>query len=327
MKNRPDVVARSLLRKFLSFIPGKNNQGSTFVVAALLSLTLWFLVTINQEYDTSIAYPVKITAVPETIEITRNLNPMVDVVARGGGVDLLVEHFKLHRDTLEFPFSEDYRKNNFIPTGPYKDGFARIIPHDIITISPGRIYFEYEKKIYKRVPLRLRTRIQLKPTYQLREQPQLLQDSVIILGPQTRLDSIHEWFTADEKTEMISTAGEIEVNVLNTVPGLSVSPRKVRVSVNPILYTQALIHIPIELTDLPEGINVRLSHTFLDVAALIPMENFHQTKMESKKLRLPVSYHDLDPEIPYFIPQIELPEPMKRVSHTPQRLSYVIIKK
>ncbi|MEZ4774069.1 MAG: hypothetical protein R3D00_12875 [Bacteroidia bacterium] len=327
MKNNPGLAARKFIRKIITSFPGKNDQGATFLIAALLSLTLWFLVTINQEYDTSINYPVKITAVPETIQITRNLNPTVDIVARGGGVDLLVEHFKLSRDTLEFPFSEEYRKNNFIPTGTYKDGFTRIIPYTIKAINPGRIYFEYEKKIYKRVPLRLRTRIQLKPTYQLLEAPVLQQDSVIILGPQTRLDSIKEWFTTDEKTDIISSTGEIEVNVLNTVPGLSVSPHKVRVWINPVLYTQTQIPVEIEVDDIPPGMEVRLSETLVNVTALVPMERFQQLKKENEHLTVMVPFQDLDPQVPFFIPRIELPEPIKVVSRTPLRLSYVIIKK
>lgn len=327
MKSDPGFTARKFIRKIISSFPGKNDQGATFMIAALLSLTLWFLVTINQQYDTSITYPVKITTVPETIQITRNLNPTVDIVARGGGVDLLVEHFKLSRDTLEFPFSEEYRKNNFIPTNTYKDNFAQMIPYTIKAINPGRIYFEYEKKIYKRVPLRLRTRIQLKPTYQLLEAPILKQDSVIILGPQTRLDSIKEWFTTDEKTEIISSAGEIEVNVENALPGLSVSPRKIRIWVNPVLYTETILPVEIQVTDIPPGLEVRLSHTRVQVTALVPMERFHILKKENEDLSVQIPFAALDPQDTYFVPRIDLPEPMKVVSRTPLRLSYVIVKK
>ncbi|MEZ4829588.1 MAG: hypothetical protein R3C61_25380 [Bacteroidia bacterium] len=327
MKNSSGVNPRNLLRKVLSFFPGKNDQGATILIAALLSLTLWFLVTINQEYDTSISYPVKITAVPETIQITRNLNPHVDVVARGGGVDLLIEHFKLSRDTLEFPFSEEYRRNNFIPTSSYKDVFSRIIPYEIKGITPGRIYFEYEKKIYKRVPLRLQTRIQLKPTFQLPNPPQLLQDSVIILGPQTRLDSISEWFTTDEKTPVISNQGEIEVNVVDNVPGLSVIPRKVKLKLNPVLYTQMVIRVPVEIADVPPGMEVRLSHNAIDVTALVPMDKFHQLKKENENIRHTIPFQKLDKDVPELVPQIELPAPLKLVSRNPLRLSYVIVKK
>lgn len=327
MANDRNERLKTLLKKVTPLIPAKGNQSSIVLVAIILSFTLWFLVTINQEYDTSIEYPVKITGVPETIQIVSNIAQNVEVVAHGGGLDLLVEHFKIRRDTLEFPFLDEYLRNGYIPTINFRDAFTQEIPYEVRSINPGRIYFKYEKKIYKRVPLVLKSEIRLKPAFQLISPPRLLEDSVIILGAKTQLDSITEWYTTEDQTELVTGAGEISVDVVDTIPGLTVTPKKVSVAVNPGLFTQAILKLPVEITDVPEQLDVRLNSKFVNVDALVPMENYNEIMREYKDMKLSVSFYDLNPEIPFFVPQPQLPPTVKMVGRRPFELHYVIVSK
>ena len=82
---------KQIIQRLLSAPSANEKHTIIIVLASLLALTLWFLVTLNQEYDASIKFPVKFTNIPQTVQIRMESAPEVDLVVKGGGVDLMVE--------------------------------------------------------------------------------------------------------------------------------------------------------------------------------------------------------------------------------------------
>lgn len=280
----------------------------------------------NQTYEASLVFPYKVVNVPQTIQLKENASSEVEVIARGVGVNLMMKFLGSRNDTLEFPFMEDYRKFGFVPSNTYNDEVAKFLTSSLTLerINPIRISVGWEEKIYKRVKLFSRTNINLKPAYQL-DSVRLLVDSVTILGPQTMLDTIDSWYTTSEKTQLLDKATTLRVNVIDTIEGIQVTPKEVGMFVDPRLYTQATVKVPIRVTGLPPKVEVKLNPTHVELSCLVPMNNYEKVLKNLEGFSIPVSYNSFDPRIPRIIPMIELPVNVKLVHRSPLEVSYVIV--
>ena len=318
---------KKTVRRLISSPSDNEKQSIIIILAAFLSLTLWFLVTLNQDYDATVHFPVKITNIPDTIELAFETQPYIDLKIQDGGVDLMLEFFKFDRDTLEFAFNQEFLKNKYIETSFYRDQLVQKFSYDIKGINPGRLYFDYENKIYKRVPLYSRTHFRLAPAFFLENQPAFTPDSVTILGPLTKLDSIKEWYTANITTKVIIKSEEVTVPVMDSIKGLKVTPKTVKAFVKPQKYTQADMRIPINVYDVPEGSSIRLEVDSLLISCLVPMARYESVLNASKSYKASVSFYNLDPLLAHTIPQPSLPDDVKLVSQNPFRVNFVIVNK
>mgnify|MGYP001328542603 CR=1 FL=1 len=124
------------LKSFLRFrrdIAG--NQGVVVIGALLLATTLWFLVTLNQEYETPIKYPVVIDHVPAHVQIGEIHPSEVELMVRGSGVDLIVEHLRLRRNALRFSYTNEFRKG-YMLTAP---AMNQVFGHLAAGLTPVRM--------------------------------------------------------------------------------------------------------------------------------------------------------------------------------------------
>lgn len=322
MKNR----IQQLVRLLLSPSQSADKQGVIVLIAFLFASTLWFVVTMNQTYEASLLFPYKVVNVPETMQMIDSESNEVEVVVRGVGVNLMTRYLRSRNDTLEFPFMDDYRKFGFVQSNIYNDEVAKFLSSSLTVerINPVRISLQLEDKIYKRVRLYSRANINLKPAYQL-DSVKLLVDSVTILGPQTVLDTIDHWYTSSEKTILVEEEKTLTIKVVDTIEGIQVTPSEVPLYVNPRLYTQATVRVPVSVTGLPGNVKVRLDPTHVELSCLVPMDTYDKVIKEFEKFTVPVAFDQFDPRIPRFIPSIDLPNHVKLIHRAPMEVSYVIM--
>lgn len=302
-----------------------GNQGVVVIGALLLAITLWFLVTLNQEYETLIYYPVTVENVPNTVQMGVITPSRVKLQVRGSGVDLLEEHLHIRRDTLRFPYTQQFRDGFFL-TNPALREVSEYLPAGLVPlrISPDSIFFAIDDRVPKKVPLVHRVDIRLKLAYQLEAHPVLRPDSVIVQGPKAMLDTLKAWYTKRFQTAELSKKTTIEVEIIDTISGFSVFPKRATLALEPRLYTQLELILPVNVVDLPPGVSVRLAQPNVKVSCLVPMDEYEN--LRATQYQILIRYPDIDREVPYLIPNTDfLKLPIRVVGHSPTYISYVIV--
>ncbi len=302
-----------------------GNQGVIVMGALLLAITLWFLVTLNQEYETQISYPVSIDEVPAQVQIGEIQPAEIQLLVRGSGVDLLVEHLRLRRNILHFAYNNDFRRG-YMLTHP---ALGEVSGHLSAGLTPVRmltdsLFFAIDDRISKKVPLVHQVNIRLKPAYQLETEPAIRPDSVMVQGPRAMLDTLRIWYTARLDTEVLSEKRTLALPIVDTIPQFSINPKIAFLEIEPRLYTQLQLSLPVKIVDLPPGVNVRLEQEEIHISCLVPMEEYENLK--STRYQILIRYADIDQEVPYIMPRTDfLRQPIRVVSRSPAYIAYVIV--
>ena len=305
----------------------KENQGVTFLLSFLIAVVLWLIVTINLTYKTTLEYTV---GLPDNVKLQNNINPTVRIDVEGPGLELFFQHLKLSRDTLKINFSDREIREKNIRIADHQELIVQALPDlSILRMYPEYIYFDYENEVSKVVPLVFRANIQLEPTFQLDFPVSVPIDSVQIVGRPGMVDSIPRWFTKDITTELIQEPTILTIPLVDTVEGIRVYPREVQVEINPVKYTQIQLDVPIQITDIPDGVEVRLSHKSIRYTCLIPQNQYHSVEARKGNFLLEIPFTSLDVHVPYIIPDPAtiLPDELKIASRNPVKVSFVIIRK
>jgi len=292
-----------------------------------LALFLWVLVTLNQTYETRLDYPIQIRDIPEDIQVVEMPTRKLEVTVRSNGLSLLTHHLRLRRDTLFIPYHQDFSQQDYAPSAAFQAALQAQLGSDlkIDHLWPDRILLQSEQKVSKMVPLRLAAQIRLKPAFQLLSPPQLTEDSVRLLGPRQVLDTIESWSTVSSPTPVISEPCVLQVQVVDTLPNLTVTPKVVGVSVNPRRYTEVRVHVPVEVQNVPKGTTVRLDRSRLEVSCLFPIDEYQAAKDTQGTFHARIAFADLDPYFPHVVPELTLPPAAKLISAYPPELSFVIV--
>ncbi|MCI4670001.1 MAG: hypothetical protein MRZ79_17830, partial [Bacteroidia bacterium] len=75
----------------------RERQIFMLVLALVLSVLLWVLATLNQDYQMQLSYDIAIKDIPEDLFLTKQNSFSLEVNARGPGVDLIVESIRANR--------------------------------------------------------------------------------------------------------------------------------------------------------------------------------------------------------------------------------------
>lgn len=297
------------------------------LVSFLLATTLWFLLTLNQSYDTILTYPVQVINYPEGFQPVAQRPAFVEVRVEGHGGDLFVKQFQQIRDTLRIPFREDFQQGYFLPQR-YLTQIDRELgmKFRIRQVLTDTVYYPFERQTTKRVKLVPQVDVQLAPGVALFSAPIVIPESVTVVGPQQVLDTILQWHTRPFTTPRLTRPQEFQVQVPDTSSLLQVTPREARLFINPELYTQVKLKLPVSIIDIPDRTRVRLQDDSVTVNLLVPMERYENLQARVPEIRL--SFGELDPSIPFFIPDIQnrLPAYVRLIGREPLQIRYVIIR-
>lgn len=315
-----------ILNLLLSPSSSMEKQGLIIFISFFLALTLWILVTLTQEYPSTLNYPIQITEIPDTLDIQAVTPSTIEVKASGSGIELIGKHLRFGQDTIEFPYVSDFSEKGYTETGSFQKVMEDKVGSDLKVISywPGRIDVATVTKTRKLVPLSLRTKIALRPAYQLDTSPELSLDSIYIIGPESTIDTIDEWFTGPEELQIISEDTSIELRLMAPSEGFQVSPEVVRMRVNTSLYTETQVPVAVSVSDQPSDVEIRFNQKQITLTCLVPFDSYETILAKKDDFHAEVPFDRLDPSFARIIPNISLPNGVKLIRQEPQELTFVI---
>lgn len=319
---------RSWFRAYIYTGTGLNRRRARMATAAwALSALLWFMMMLNREHEAWLSFPIKITKVPEDIQVQRDVTQRVAVYTRSNGIALMARLMHLVEDSLSLSFQRQRGEigAGYIYPNELLYDVQRQLPLHIqpLRILPERISIAYERRISKRVPLRSRVLLNLSPAYQLLTAPSFMPESVQIIGPQTRLASIDSWYASDTFEEQMASPQTLKVHP-DSVAGLLVLPRTSMMYIVPVLHTQRVLLLPIRVRNVPPNVRVRFSHRELAVSCILPALKYEA--LSRRTFEISLDYEQLRKHHGSIIPDLSgLPNYVKVVSREPFELEYTLL--
>ena len=292
-------------------------------VSVTLSVLLWTSVKLTKNYRSALELPVAYEGIPRNLQLEAPLPSTLSVDVAAVGHQLALAKFGVGRDTLRLNL-QPYLAQGALATQLVLPALAQQLPEALALegIRPDTLYFRVSGRLRKQVPVVSRVRLETGKGYRLTDPVRFLPDSVMLLGTAKELRSLVEWPTVG------IGFGQLTESVTATVPlersnSLTVTPEAVSVELKVDRFTEKRIRVPVRVTNVPPGYQVRLLSGGVEVVLLVPLQRYDEVGADD--FAVVVDYRSLRPEDPRAFPAVvRAPRFVQGVRLEPGFVPYVI---
>ncbi len=306
----------------------------TYGIFVGIAAVFWLLNELDEDYNTTINYPVKYVNLPEDKFLVNELPPSLKLTVEAYGYTLM--RYKLSPspspiaiDLTEFSKRISTSNEKFILHTRYiKDMVNREIPNNIVVseILPDTLVFQFTDKISKKVPIIPIARYTLADQCLLRSGIILKPDSIEIRGPRTIIDTLKGIKTRVVRFKKLNTVESKNAH-LEELEHISYSKQKIVMEMPVSKYTQTKTKVPVQAINVPDSFVLRTFPKEVTLSYLVPLDHYDQ--VDADAFRLEVNYHDIENLLGQKLPvSIQYnPPSVKKISMHPADVEFVLEKR
>lgn len=304
----------------------KKSSVKTFSFFLVFAAVVWVLVQFSKTYTQLIEVPLKYTNAPLDKSLSDERPQHVDLQLQDNGFSIY--YYKIFNPELSIDLSKAieaddqlvYRLQNHLTEieEQLKLDFekSRIIQDEIV------IPFQYKKeKMLKVIP---QIEVNYAVGYSSEDPVQLDPDSVKVSGPQKMIDSISSVYTEAVSLDKVNSDVEGEVAIDTSGMGaLSFYTNSVRYFQDVEKFTEGSAEIPVEVINVPEGLNLAYFPKSVMVYYQVNLTRFEE--VGAADFRVVCDYEDLDEGDDYMLAKIvEKPDFIRNTRLNERKIQFVI---
>lgn len=188
-----------------------QRRGMAVTMAIVVSSVLWFTFTMRETHSKILQMPTEVVNLPEDRSLSQLPPENVRVQIVGDGWSLL--RLRLSPPTIPVNASQqEVSVRDAIPELPKNV--------DIQSVSPTTLSLWTERRMTRKVPVRLRARIVTPATHDLISQPSLMPDSVEVTGGASVVGGLEAWPTVDTRYRNVRDTLQVRIALSDTLAGL-----------------------------------------------------------------------------------------------------------
>ncbi len=285
------------------------------VVCLLISCLLWFTFTLQEQYTVTFELPTRVANVPEGQALTSLPPEEVAVQVQGQGINLL----RLRFSTVPLVIDASRERQDL-------SNAVQALPGDLTvqSVSPRILELEKEPQVTRRVPVRLRARIETPPTHDLLAPPDIQPDSVTVAGARSIVNELTYWPTDTLVVEGLRDSLVTRIALADTLSGLvSRGTDRVLVQVEAQQFTEGTRELDVLVQGSPDRA-VTLEPSVIQVRYRVPISQYAQAE-HAAGFFATVSYDEIRADTNGFVrPQLHVPDDLeiRDVRVSPPRLRY-----
>lgn len=310
----PDSPIQNIKDKILSYIkkgikPGGEDDGKivtresalVFVFAYIIAISLWFAVNLNGIFNITVNMPLEVGNIPNDMALTDKLPEYVEVSLSGTALPLI----SLYNNPPSIPIDVDNAEVNlFNQVRQQMNSYQEV---EVSKVDPILVTVSLEKKITKKVPLKLNWDFSFESRFGLISSPTISPDSISVTGAASQLKSITEWVIKDSlKLAEIKDDIEVVVPVDNNNPLIEITLESLTLTANVSEFTENETTVYIRTRDLPRGQNITYNPSSITIRYDVPLEQFSEITNETPYI-VYIPYRKIqEDETGFVTPDIEL---------------------
>jgi len=220
--------------------------GLAITMCLLLSVILWFSLTLGEQRTQELRLPVEIVETPEGQALAERPPSHVRVQVEGRGLDLLQ---LLYNPPVVTVNARTGRVNVAEEIDLPQGSSVRLE-----SVTPSSFEVTLDPLATRRVPVQSRVQTIPADAYELIDPPELIPDSVEVTGAQSIVSGMDTWPTDSMTIDGLKDTVEVEVPLMDTLEGLTeVSPRAVRFVARAGRFVEETREVDVEVTGVPSG--------------------------------------------------------------------------
>ncbi len=280
------------VRNFLFSIV--NKEFLTFLFFLALSMSFWFMMTLNETYEQEIDVPVRITNIPQNVVVTSEEIDTVRVKVSGKGLPLLQYLYVREVKPIEVDF-KTHNTGKEVVVLTSADLQQMLITRfsnqtRVDDFAPTTVEFFYNNGISKRVPVRWTGHVKPEAPYFISE-TRITPDSVDIYASARQLDSI----TVVETEPINNTGFRNAITIsqpLKKTKGAKTIPTSVNITFDTDILTETVIRdVPIRGINTPKGKVLRTFPSKTDIHFVVGVNRLRS--LTASDFDLVVDYNEI----------------------------------
>ncbi|MCC6837543.1 MAG: hypothetical protein IT234_03285 [Bacteroidia bacterium] len=310
-----------------------NRRVITFLFCLLLSGFFWLLMTLSKDYTVSVSFPVKYVNVPADKVLSSELPEKIDMEISSRGFSLLFYKLRQITKTVSLDLKDarplPVKNHYFLYTNNGVDKIRAQFANGIkvIKVQPDTIFLNYNKKITKRVPVKVDCDLTFADQYQLADSIQVNPSYITISGAVDVVEPVSFVIAQPLSMKGISKTEKVSVALYHDKKRgkIEYSTDKIELIIRVQKFTEASIGLPIEVENLPVGYSLKMFPDKVQVKYNVAFDNYE--KINASGFRAVIDYKKIEEgDNKAKVQLVEYPKEIRAVKLNPEKVEYIIKK-
>ena len=324
------------IKKFLSKRNIKaDRRFIVFLFFVALSTIFWFLLQLEDEYETEISLPIRYSDFPAGKILVNELPNHFILRVKGHGFKLL--EYKISNKFLPFPINVNKLTLKMHSESSYIKLFAlsKNLNNDIqrwldselkiISIYPDSLHFDFAERIFKRVPVESQLNIVPATQYLIRGEIIFSPDSITISGANPIVDTINKVYT--RKQDLLELKANYKNDIkLEKINNIDFSEDKVDVSINIEKFTEGSQKVKLSIINIPDSLVLRTFPNEITITYFVALSDYD--KVLPQLFEAVIDYSEIEKQDNKLnVKILNSPEYIRSLRFNPETVEYIIEKK
>lgn len=263
-----------------------------------LSTFFWFLKALNDDYETTLKYPVKYTNIPDKIIIENELPNVLLIKVRDKGFALL--RYKSYssfmfltnninlKNVIKNMNSQNNRYKVVLNSNTLKTRISKQLYDGtkLLEIYPDTIPIIYSMDMEKKVPVFANITVNPEKQYMVSGTIVAKPDSITIYGPSSKLDTTRFVLTSSETYNKVTDTLTRNI-ALEKPEGIRLSHRRVVLTIPVEPFTEKTMQIPVFGSNFPDSLRLRTFPGKVEVSFLVGLSQYSNVIAKDILVELP----------------------------------------
>jgi len=257
-------------------------RGWVITFCVLTAAFLWFIFSLQETYTRILELPMEVADIPDGRALTRLPPERAQVQVVGEGVQLLRYYYNPPRI-----FLRGHEEGEVDVQSAAREALGNVI---LQSVSPRTVDIMTGPVEWKRVRVQPRVELQLKAGHRIIPPVRIRPDSVTLVGARSILEGIRSWPTERRTLGGVDDSVSTMIPLRDSLAGLvEFDTREVAYFANVQEFTQAVRMVDVRVTGMPDGRQVSLDPSRVELTYQIPLSQFDAAQ-ESDDLYLEVPW-------------------------------------
>ncbi len=296
-----------------------------------ISLFLWGLTTLSQEYQNTLRFPIVFENLPTDKLIQESPQEQLAIHVNGTGFKLISN--SIFRPTISLDASALYQASttkHYVLLNQQRlhiqkqMGSGLTIDHFI----QDSVFLNLGYLSYKKVPVKPNVALEFESGFDFSSPLKLSPDSVMVTGPEFFIDTLQFVSTQKLQLKQVNTPLQKEVTLqsFSEIKNTSISTKHITISADIEEFTEGTLEVPFTLINVPENAVLNTFPKRVVVSYKVALSKFNSINPASFEIVCDYQ-HSLTNGLSYLIPKMISKSPLvKSVNMLPKTIDYIIEK-
>ncbi|MBO9672374.1 MAG: YbbR-like domain-containing protein [Sphingobacteriaceae bacterium] len=252
----------------------------------------------------------------------------IDLQVEGTGWQLLFARLRINPPSVSVNLSQLNTKD-FIVFSDQLFNINRQLEstQKVISVKPDTLYFDFTKRMVKRVPVKLIDKIGFEKQYGIASEIILNPKYVKVAGPTEELDKIKFWPTDTLKLDKVQNSITTRVALQHSIhKNVSIYPSSVEVKLPVDEFTEKTIEVPLKIINNRNYNSIKLYPKKVKVTFLVALSNYDQVDESFITATIDVDEWQNLKHHQFTVKITEFPDYCKLVSVMPSKIDFIVEK-